>query len=95
MRYNINRKVKGVFVQDTTSKEYLIMHRGSFTQRSKDSFNIWYKGKRIEVDDGGRREGLYYISNLNKSDKLIDDIIIFTNEVDKFKNAFPIKRKHL
>ncbi len=89
--YNINRRVQGVFVNDSTRKEYFIMHRGGFTQRSKDSFNKWYKGKRIQVYDGDRKELLYCIANMNNDKNIIDDIFHFMNNVAKFKIVYPIK----
>jgi hypothetical protein len=88
----INRQIQSIFAKDMDRHEYIILHRGRFHRRSRDSFDNWYKGKTIEVDDGGSKERLFYITNLNRPETLVAEITYFLNEVIKFKNAVPLKR---
>jgi len=90
--YNINRKVNGVFVKDTTNNGYFIMHRGGFQRRKKTDFHKFFKGKIIKVYDGDMNKLLYFIANISKEENIISDISQFMHEVIKFKNAYPIKK---
>jgi hypothetical protein len=58
----IKRNFSSLFAKDTIRQEYLILHRGKFHRRSKEDFDKFYDGQRIEVYDGDQKNILYYVA---------------------------------